>query len=48
VVLMKMTAPGKKEEEFYVFDKAPRNDYTYILGQESHLLRRQLILKAHP
>jgi|JI6StandDraft_1071083.scaffolds.fasta_scaffold31418_3 hypothetical protein len=48
VVLLQSTAPSKKEEEFYLFDKVPRHDYTYIVGQESHLLRRQMILKAHP
>lgn len=48
IVLLRGTAPSKKEEEFYLFEKAPRSDYTYITGEESHLLRRQQILKAHP
>lgn len=48
IVLLMSTAPAKKEEEFYLFDKSPRTDYTYITGVESHLLRRQIILKAHP
>lgn len=48
IVLLSGKAPAKKEEEFYEFEKVPRTDYTYITSAESHLIRRQQILKAHP
>jgi hypothetical protein len=48
ILLLHTTSPTKKADEFYLFDKAAKTDYTQIMGVESHLLRRQLILKAHP
>jgi hypothetical protein len=27
---------------------SPKSDFTYIKGQESHLLRRKMILSKHP
>jgi len=32
----------------YKTSRKPKTDYTYIKGEESHLVRRRMILKAHP
>jgi len=46
--LTSLTKPPIGEEKMYEMSKPGKNDYSYVNGLESHLLRRKMILKEHP
>lgn len=46
--LVDLKSPPITMDQAYESAKERREDYTYIQGEESHLRRRRMILKAHP
>jgi hypothetical protein len=46
--LTSLKRPGVTEEHMYDHSKGVRQDYTYVKGLESHLLRRKMILTKYP
>ena len=46
--LVNRKTPPTHSEDFYQYQKAPKGDFSYVFGPESHLTRRKLILEKHP
>ena len=46
--LTTLKSPPISLDQAYETPKTFRSDYSYVKGEESHLVRRRMILKDHP